>query len=188
MQAISLESQPTMEVNIHNQCSNFKLTNQRYFNDFISWNKYADVEVDAGSVTNAALTSFQAEFEGGLMYQLQRKHVKYGDQLKSTCTLLLVSWKSEGYNELRMLVQLIECDETFHWYKIRPKEYYQRYTNQLCTCTDPIRYTWLMHDGTVLKTRLKSDFTKRDGVLNITILEGAKDEDTRRPAWINPER
>jgi hypothetical protein len=34
------------------------------------------------------------------------------------------------------------------------EEYYQRYTNQLCTYTCPIKETWLMDNGTIMKMKL----------------------------------
>jgi hypothetical protein len=82
---------------------------------------------------------------------------------------------------------LIECGKTFRCDKIKLEEYHQRYVSQLRTYTDPIKDTWLMHDGTVLMTRLELDFMKRDGRLNITISEGIKDDCTKRPKWIHPE-
>jgi hypothetical protein len=122
------------------------------------------------------------------MYQLQRKRVISDGQPKSTYTLFLVGWKSEGYNELRAFVKLIECDKTFHWCKVGLKEYYQRYANQLCAYTDLIKDTWLTHDDKVLMTKLELGLTQRDGKLNLIISEGIEDEHTRRPIWINPGR
>jgi hypothetical protein len=144
------------------------------------------VEIDAGSMTSAVLISSWATFEGGLMYQLRRKRVIYDGQFESTSTLLFIAWKSYGYKELCALVQLMECDETFRWYEIRLKEYYQKYASQLSTY--PITTTWLMIDGTVLITRLELDFTQRESVLNISISEGIRNERTKRSIWINPER
>jgi hypothetical protein len=186
MHTISFRLRPTMKMNIHNQCSDFKLTNQRNSNR--RWYSERDKEVDAGSMMSVDLISYRAESRDSLMYKLQRKYVKSGDQPESTYTLLFVAWRSEGYKVLRARVQFLECDKTFPWDVIDQEEYYQKYTNQLSTYTVPIKDTWLMHDGTVLMTRLELDFSQRDGVLNITISEGAKDEHTKRPVWLDPER
>jgi hypothetical protein len=177
-----------MKVNIHNQCSDFNLGNRKWFKTNSYWDMEPVVEVDAGSTMSAVLRSYLVEFGGAIMYQLQRKCVKSDEQLKSTSTLFCIAWKSEGYKTLRVFVQLIECDKTFDWYKLKLKEYYQRYANQLCAYTDPIEDTWLIHDGTILMTRLELDFTQRDNVLNVFISEGIKDEHTRRPVWLYPER
>jgi hypothetical protein len=115
------------------------------------------------------------------------KRVKSNDQLESTSTLLFVAWKLEGYNALRARVRLIECNKAFRWRKVDLKEYHQIYANQLWPYTDPIQDTWLISDGTVLLTKLESDFTQRDGVLNLTISEGIRGDRIRRPVWIGPE-
>jgi hypothetical protein len=188
MYTISFEPQPMIRrMNIHNQCSDFKLTNQRSFVNFMNWKKYIDNEVDTGSMTNAVLISSWAAFEGGLTYQLQRKSVKSDNQLESTYTLLFITWKSEGYKELRARVHLIECDKRIEWNQYKLEEYRQRHHSQLNTYTGPIKDTWLIHDGTVLVTRLELNLTQRNGVLNITISEGIKDKHTKRPEWISPE-
>jgi hypothetical protein len=188
MHIISFTCQPIMKLNIHNQCSDFKLTNRKCFSNFMSWNKYPDAEVDTGSTMIAVLTSSWAEFSGAIMYKLQRKRVKSGSQPESTSTLLFVAWKYEGYKKLHLFVRLMECDRTFHWEKFKLEEYYQRYTHQPNTYTSSIKNTWLTRDGTVLMARLKLDSTQSNGVLNIVISEGAKDKHTKRPIWINPER
>jgi hypothetical protein len=188
MHTISVEFQSTVEVNIHNQCSDFKLTDGDCFSDGADWNMWPDMEVMAGNMIKADLMPFLAVFEGILIYELLRKHVDPSDQTKSTLNLLLVAWKSEGYKKFHVLVQLIECNVWPYWYNFKPEEYYQRYASQLCTYTDPIEDTWLIHDGTVLTTRLELDFTQRDGVLNIVISEGIRDDHTKRPEWINLKR
>jgi hypothetical protein len=139
-------------------------------------------------MTSAVLTSPWVESGGAIIYQLQRKCVKSDKQLEPTSILLFIAWKSEGYKVLRVFVQLMECDKTFHWDKIRLKEYYQKYASQLCTYTSPIKDTWLTRDSTILMTGLKLDPAQGDDVLNITISDGVKDEHTKRPVWISPER
>jgi hypothetical protein len=185
MCTISVEAQPTMKMNIHNQCSGFKLMNQRYFGNGTNWSNELDEEVDVGNITNANLTPLLAVFRGAAMYELQRKRVESDDQLKSIYTLLFVGWKTEGYKKLHVFIQLMEYDKTFRWQNYKLEEYYQRYDNQFSTYTDSIKDIWLMHDGTVLMTKLELDFTLQDGVLNIIISEGVKDEYTKRPVWLD---
>jgi hypothetical protein len=177
-----------MRVNIHNQCSDFKLIDRKYLRRAINWYKEPDVEVDAGSMTNAVLISPRAAFEGALTYQLQKEGVESDDQLESTATLLFVAWKFEGYKVLRACVHLIEYGKQITWNEYKLREYHQRYVNQFSTYTGPIEDTWLTRDGTVLMTRLELDFIQRNGVLNITISEGVKDEHTKRSKWISLER
>jgi hypothetical protein len=175
-------------MSIHNQCSDFKLINQGSFSANIKWNKRPDDEVDAVSMTSAILTSSEAVFEGALTYQLQKNPLKSDDQIESTYALLFVAWKSEGYRKICARACLIEYDKQIKWDGYKSEDYYQRCASQLCAYTDPIKDTWLIHDGTVLMTRLELGFTQRDVVLNITISEGVKNDHARRPEWISTRR
>jgi hypothetical protein len=185
---ISFRFQPTMKVNIHNQCSNFKLERRGYFNIGAYYNEKPAEEVDTSSMKSVDLIPFLSTFGGVLTYVLQRKDVKPSDRFESTRIRLLVVWKSEGYKKLRTFVHLIEFNKWPRWSGAKMEEYYQRYVNQLNTYIDPIKDTWLMPDSIVLMTRLELDFTQRDGILNVTISEGMSDEHTRRPEWVNLNR
>jgi hypothetical protein len=188
MYAISFTPQSTMKVNIHNRCSDFKL---RYRGSLVSCsccNKRLDKDIDTGNMMNADLLPKLAAFEGAVVYELERKHVKFGNRPEATHILFLMGWKTEGYKKFRVFVHLIKCDEQYYWRKIQPGEYYQKCANQLCTYTSPIKDTWLMPDGTVLMTEFELDFTLRDGILNMTISKGVYDDHTKRPEWINLER
>jgi hypothetical protein len=185
---ISVISCRVTKANIHNQCTDFNLTDRHWSVINIYWNNEPDEEIDAGSMASAELEPFRVKFRGGLTYRLQRKNIQSDDQLESTSTLLLITWKSEGYKVPRVLVCLVEYDKQFRWSGYKLKEYHQRYTNQLSTYTGPVEDTWLIPDSTVLMTRLELDFTQRVGVLNITITEGVEGEHTKRPIWINPKR
>jgi hypothetical protein len=177
-----------MEVNIHNQCSNFKLTEGECFSGGADWNKCPGRKVKPGNVMSADSVPFLAVFGGVLIYELQGKHVVPSNRLGSTRTLLLVAWKSEGYKKFRVLVHFIECNVRPYWFNFKPEEYYQRYAGQFSTYAGFIEDTWLTSDGVVIMIRLELDFTQRDGVLNITISESVKDEHTKRPEWINLNR
>jgi hypothetical protein len=185
---MSVEPRPTGKVNIHNQCSNFKLTDRKCFSSGADWNDYSAQEIDTGSMMSVEFKSPLAIFEGALMYKLQRENVESDNQSESTYTLLLAAWKSVGYKTFSAFVQLIACNKAFPWHKIDPEEYYQRYTSQLNAYVGSIKDTWLMGDNTVLMTGLALDFMQRDGVLNITISEGIRDGHTKRPTWMNPKR
>jgi hypothetical protein len=179
-----------MKVNIHNECSYFRLMNQTWFKRNIDWyKKFGDVVYDC-SMTSADLTPIWAAFEGGLTYQLRRSDIKSDKQSESTSTLLFITWKSDGYNELRACVRLIECDKHIKWNGYKLREYCQRYYSQFSTYTGFIEDTWMINDGAVLTTRLKLDFTQRnwrDGVLDITILEGLRNMHIGGPVWLDPK-
>jgi hypothetical protein len=91
MHTISVESQPTMKVNICNQCSNFNLTDGGYFGTGTDWNKDPDLVVYTGNITNVNLIPFQSAFGGILSYRLQREHVSPSNQRESTNTRLFVA-------------------------------------------------------------------------------------------------
>jgi hypothetical protein len=186
MYTISTEPLPTMIVNIHNQCSDFKLTNGGYFSSDADWNKYRP-RLDTDDIMSAYLISFMSTFEGVLTYELQSRYVKPGNRSEPTCIRLFVAWKSEGYKKFRVFVHMIECNKKIDWNRIKLEEYYQRYTKQLCAYTNPIKDTWLIDDDIVLMTVLGLDFSQRDGKLNITISEGIKDSCIKRPERINSE-
>jgi hypothetical protein len=182
---ISFKLQPTMEVNIHNRCSDFKLINLIPCAAYMY--KFPSVEVDTDNMTSAALGPSRAVFDGSLTYQLQRKSVKSDDQLKSTYTILFIAWKSDGCKVLCACVRMLECDKHIEWNGDKLYEYHQRYVSQLSEYTGPVNDTWLIHDGTALMTKLELDFTQRDGRLNIIISEGTRDDRTKISAWINPK-
>jgi hypothetical protein len=187
MYTISVKFQPTMKVNIHNQCLDFNLMDRRYLGSGAYWNEHPYWKLDTNNMMSTDMIPFLSTFGGFLTYELEKKYTKPDDLSESNACRLYIGWKSENYKELHVFVQLIEYDKTFSWDKIKLKDYYQRCTNQLSTYTDPIRDTWLIFDGTVLMTELELDFTQRDGVLNITISEGVEDEYTRKSVWIDPK-
>jgi hypothetical protein len=182
MHTISFFSLPVMKVDIYNQCPDFKLTDQKCFSCGTGWNRCSSREVKADSMMSVEFKSSLEAFGGVVMYELQRKYVE------STRIQLLVAWESEDYKTFCVYVRLLECNELLVWNETRLKEYYQRYVGQLHTYTDPIKDTWLMHDGTVLMTRLELTLVKRDGRINVTISEGIKDDYTKVPTWIGPKR
>jgi hypothetical protein len=185
---VSSVSQSLMEVGIHNRCSDFKLINLEYFNTSEEWEEYPYWKVDSGNMLSVGFRPFLSVFEGALTYELRGKYVKLGNRPRSTCIRFFLAWKSEDYNEFRVCMHLIEHDKQFYWSTAKSKEYHRRYANELCIYTGPIKDTWLLHDGTVLMTRLELDPMQRVGRLNITISESVKNERTKIPVWINLER
>jgi hypothetical protein len=185
---IRIMPQPTMKLSIHNQCSVFKLINRGYFSNGADWHEKPNEKVNNSILMSASLMPFLSTFEGVLAYELQRNYEKSSELFESTYILFFVAWKSEGYKKFRMFTHLIEHNEYIDWNEIKLEEYYQRYANRLNTYTRPIKDTWLISDGTVLKTELGLDFTKRDGVLSIIISEGIRDNHIKKSIWISPER
>jgi hypothetical protein len=182
---ISFIPQPTMRVSVHNQHSDFRLTDGGWFNAGASWNKEPKKGTDVDNMTSVELIPFLSIFEGVMTYELRRKDIEFDDQHEPTYVRLFVAWKSEGYKKFHLFIHLTEYNESMRWNEVMLKECYYNHINRLNIYTDPIKDTWLIPDDTVLVTELELDFTQRDGVLNITISKGVEDEHTRRPEWIN---
>jgi hypothetical protein len=100
-----------MKVNIHNQCSDFKLTDREYFINGTCWCEYPDREVDTDNIMRVGLIPFLSTSEGVLMYVLQRKDANFGNRSGPTCIRLFVAWKSEGYKRFFVFIHLIECSK-----------------------------------------------------------------------------
>jgi hypothetical protein len=186
MYIISYLRRPSMKVNIHNLCSDFKLTNRGYFSTGVFLNGHPAQEVEAGRMKSFGFEPSPLVFEGVLAYELERRYTKPGEEFELTHVLLFVVWKSEGYRKLRAYINLVEYDEKFYWNNAKLDEYYRSNVDQLSIYTSPIRDTWLTRDGTVFMTNLELDFTQRHDALNIIISESVTDNYTRRPEWINP--
>jgi hypothetical protein len=90
MYAISFDPQPTMKVNIHNQCSHFKLTNQVSFSTSETLNEYFAWEVEAGTMLSVDLEPPLSVFEGVLAYTLKREDVESIVQFVSTHIQLFI--------------------------------------------------------------------------------------------------
>jgi hypothetical protein len=182
MCTISFFSFPTMKVDVHNQCPDFKLIDQKCFSYGAEWHMSSAREVGSRNMMSIEFKYSPEAFRGVVIYKLGRTYVK------SKPIHLFLVWKSDGYKRFRVYVRLLEYDKPFVWSEIRLKEYYQRCTHQLHTYTDPIEDTWLIPDGILLMTRLELAFVKRDGKLKVTISEGIRDSYIKRPEWINLER
>jgi hypothetical protein len=187
MHTISVKFQPTMKVNIYNQCLNFKLMNRGCFSNGIVQGENLAPEVDTSSMMSVGFRPVPSVFKDVMTYELRRKCVKSSEELDLIHIRFFVVWKTGGHKKLRAYINSVEYEEKLYWNNTRLEEYYQRHASQLYTYTGPIKDTWLMHDGTVLMTELELDFTQRHDVLNITISEGIGDEYTRRPKLINPK-
>jgi hypothetical protein len=176
-----------MKVNIHNQCSDLRLTDRGYSSTGAEWNECPDWEVGTGNVARADLIPFLPSFGGILTYELQRRYDRFGNQTKPKYIRLFVAWEYESYKKFRVFIHLIEYNKHIKWNLSKLEEYYQKHASQLSTYTGPIKDAWLIDDDIVLMTGLELDLTQRGGILNITISEGVEDEHTRRPVWFNPK-
>jgi hypothetical protein len=110
-----------------------------------------------------------------------------GNRPESTHAQLLVAWKYKGYKKVRVFIHLIECDEQIDWNEIKLRICCQRCVNQLSTYTDLTKETWLLHDGTVLMTRLEL-YLIQDGVVCVVISDSFRDNRIKKSVWISSKR
>jgi hypothetical protein len=131
-----------------------------------------------------------------LLYKLRRKYTtKTNNQPnnnatsiedKATNLYLLVGWKADDCNH-GFYVGLIECTDDFTWdesklWTLSHGFDYGHYKD----CESDI-ITWLMHDGTVMKTRRDITYGS-DYKLDIVISEGTRKSDMKGPRKIDKER
>jgi hypothetical protein len=69
MHTMSVEIQPKMSVNIHNQCTDFNLVSSEYFSNDTYMNEHLDWEIDAGSMMNVDFKYSLAVIKGVISRQ-----------------------------------------------------------------------------------------------------------------------
>jgi hypothetical protein len=144
------------------------------------------------------------DFKGALLYRLQRKYAtRTGNYHNNSAAFiesiaaniyLLVIWDVEdgmvwdvedGLSDFH--VYLLECADKFTWDEDKLwalyKEYGYRFLMGYCHNLS----TWLMHDGTVMKTRLDVAYGS-DYKLSIFISEETRKYNMLKPIKINPKR
>jgi hypothetical protein len=79
--AVSFKFQLPVRVTIHNQCSNIKFVSPVYFCNDAVYLKLSNRQIDISTKMNASfeISTIQDEFEGDLLYKLQR-YVESDDQ------------------------------------------------------------------------------------------------------------
>jgi hypothetical protein len=111
-----------------------------------------------------------------------------GTKCKDTATVaqLLVVWEISESKKLYANTFLVEHDGGFDWDKNALEALlYHRNFDRSRLCPDSATETWLLNDNTALMTTV--EIINEDCVLNITISEVEKDNNTRIPAHINSE-
>jgi hypothetical protein len=172
-------TQPTMEVNIRNQCSKFKLIEVPFFGGpYLAGLPCR--KIDAGKSASDHASPMFAASKSFRLYELRRKDSTSSNQLNLAYNYLLVIWKSEGYMDFRVRAYLIDCDGRCVWYMPKLIEHYQKHVSRSKKYTTPIVDTWLICKDTILKTVLIVDDKKRDGRLHIVITEEAINNHTRK--------
>jgi hypothetical protein len=140
----------------------------------------------------------QDEFEGALLYKLQR-YVESDDQCNmDTLTTetseneakyiqMFVSWKVEDSKPFAYVV-LLEHGKEFIWNKDELRKLYNMNYSYLMTHNSTKSYTWLVDDSVVLETMFKVRISEGNFELSISISEGKKVICPARPLHVDLKR
>jgi hypothetical protein len=142
------------------------------------------------------IVSNQRDVKGALLYKLRRKHAaRTGNYHNSSAKFiedtaanvhLLVAWNvKKGCDEF--YVCLIECPSDFTWNEDKLWALLHRYNDRLHKNYNYKIITWLMHDGTVMKTKRKVTYGS-DYKLDIIIFEGIGKYTMQKPMKIDTKR
>jgi hypothetical protein len=189
--AARLNIRPSFKLNIRNQCLNVDLVFPTYItSEELDCHRPPNYEVYAGDTMRSGfiITSDDASY-GALMYELQRNQshesTEISEDISSTIHLLVV-WEISESEELCADVLLVEHDEGIDWDKYDLEEVYRKNSSRFRLCLDSTIETWLLDDNTVLMTTF--EIMNRSHILDITITEVERDNNTRMPAHIDLER
>jgi hypothetical protein len=142
-------------------------------------------EVDFKTIPSCRISS------AVLIYEVQRHNadqsiVNAVSREKTMCTWLAIIWKINHRKEFLTASYLIEYDENRGWNRdklMKLVKYYELTNIQ----NGSVEETWLMHDNTVLLTKLNVTH-KVSYNLGVTISETGMGDDTRRPLYFDPSR
>jgi hypothetical protein len=191
MYTVSLCIQPSVKLNIHNQCWNVDLVFPTYTTgDGLECYRSPDYKVYAGETMRSAFIINKADnaFYGVLIYKLQRERLHEStevDEDTSSATHLLVIWCIPKLNKFYTGVMLVEYDKALTWNRLN--KLYHANHDKLKMYTDITTDTWFMDDNMILKTTLSARNLNGNPELNISIFEEG-DEYAMRPFRIDLTR
>jgi hypothetical protein len=192
MYVVSLSIEPSVELNIHNLCSNIDLVSPTYKTDSGSkCHSPPDDKVYADDTMRSSFAFCDSNdcSKGVLIYRLQRRQThestESGEDTSSSAHLLVI-WQVLEHLGLYADVLLIKHDEELDWNKIDLMSLHRENFGRLKQFPDPAKETWLMNDNTTLKVTF--EIMNRDWLLNVTISEIERYNGARIPPLIDPRR
>jgi hypothetical protein len=191
MYAVSFYIWSSFKLNIHNQCSNIDLVSPTYItHGRLDWHKSPNYKVCAGDTIRSGfiIKSYDVSC-GALIYGIQRKRTHESTEISedtSSVVHLLVVWRFFESNKLYADVLLVVHDKGFDWNRDNLEEFYNKNSNRFRLCSDSATETWLLDDNVTLMTTF--GIMNNDRVLEITISEVERDNNTRMPVRIDMEK
>jgi hypothetical protein len=187
-----------LDITVHNQHPSLELTSQVYFSNGTACHVSPSRQTDTVSTMVASFEtdSRKEAFEGALLYKLQRKHANgAGKQSNSSVTSientetsvhLLVVWDIDDDHHI-FCICLVEYVDDFNWDEDKLQALYWEYIERFYEFYDSNTITWLMRNGTVMKTRRDITYGS-DCKLDIVLSEGTWEYGLEEPIKINPKR
>jgi hypothetical protein len=186
---ISLPIEPSVEMNIHNQCLNIDLVSAKYFTSYMSkYYRTPDYEVCAGDKTRFGfIIGSNYMISGALIYRLQRKQAHESNKIdKDTSSIshLSVLWDNLGSERLYADVLLVEYDKKFDQVDLMNLNIVN--SVRIKQSPDTTTRTWLLDDDVALM--IISEITNEGRLLNITVSEVVRHHSARMPVQINQKK
>jgi hypothetical protein len=200
MHTVSLKLQLPACVTIYNQCLNIELVSPVYFGNGAVCPKLSDQQIGIDTEIDASFEIYatQDEFEGALLYKLQRC-IKSDDQRnmdtsvietnknKAKCVQMFVAWKVKDSKPF-LYVVLIEHDKEFTWNENKLKEFYNNNHSRFKKYDRTIIDKWFIDDNKVLEIFFGVRGLKGNFELDISISEEETDDYAMKPLYVDPER
>jgi hypothetical protein len=182
---LSQNDAPEMILIVHHQCPGIELVSPVYSSIFTECYLPPDQILGVGSTTQIGFNIDPQLIwsTGTLMYKLQRKNFDQSNEDEATCIQLVMIWKiskSKFYADSL----IIEHDKSHVW--DRNKLIKMALTYELVNMQDvPIEGTYLMHDNTVLMTKMDATYEKGYYRWEITVSEASIEDNTLRLQYID---
>jgi hypothetical protein len=188
--AVRLTIPSSFKLIIYNRCLDVDLVSPTYIIDYRSkCHRPPGYKVCVGDTTRSGfiIDKLANESYGVLIYRLQRKQEHESTESSedtSSIAQLLVIWRISKSKELYADVLLIEHEEGLDKDDLRGL--YHKSIGQSKLYPGPVIETWSLDANTALMTAFK--MMNDDLILKVIISEVERDDGTRIPARVNPER
>jgi hypothetical protein len=199
MYTASLDLQLPACVTIQNQFPNIKLVSPVCFGNNAACPKLSDqrIDIDTGMYVSFEIYATQDDFEGALLYKLQR-NIGSDDQRntdtlstetnknETKCVQMFAAWKVKDSNPF-LYVVLIEHAKEFIWNENELRILYNKNHNRLKKYDGTRSDIWLIDDNITLKVSFEVRGLKGNFELSISISE-EEGYDYMRPLCVDLER
>jgi hypothetical protein len=188
---VRLSVQPSVELDIHNQCLNVDLISPIYITSYRSeCHRLPDYEVRAGNTMSSGFIIKSGNgSDGALIYRLQRRQTYESTEIDKdtpSATHILVVWEFSESEGLYADVLLVEHDNEFDWNKDNLKYLYHKNFSRFKWFHGSVTETWSLNNNITLMVTF--EIMNEGRLLNIIISEVERDNNTRMPVYIDLKR